>query len=58
MIPTEIAPLILALCGFALFVLLFRFVGAWMLRINDVISMQEKILAELQKANNRKSHDE
>jgi hypothetical protein len=51
MIPSSIAPLILGLCVFLLFILIFRWVGAWMLRINDVISLQKEILAELKKLN-------
>jgi hypothetical protein len=32
-------------------VLILRAIGAWMLRINEIISIQEKILEELKKMN-------
>ncbi len=32
-------------------ILLLRWLGAWMLRINDVIQLQKEILSELKKMN-------
>jgi len=37
----------------ALFVLVTRLLGAWMLRINEVISNQKIIIEELKKANSK-----
>lgn len=36
-----------------LFVLIMRFIGAWMLRIDEVISNQKKIIEELKEANSK-----
>jgi len=45
--------------GFILLVLLAiiltaRLLGAWMLRINEIINLQEKILSELKDINSKK----
>jgi hypothetical protein len=40
---------IVALAGL---ILLFRLLGAWMLRINDIISIQREMLQELRRLNN------
>lgn len=43
-----------ALIGIAIFigaVLVFRLIGSWMLRINDVIKLQKDILQELKNMN-------
>ncbi|MBT7996025.1 MAG: hypothetical protein HN691_14210 [Bacteroidetes bacterium] len=40
---------ILFVLGFGLFVLILRWVGAWMLRIDVVISLQKEILEEIKK---------
>ncbi|WP_186758542.1 hypothetical protein [Echinicola salinicaeni] len=45
------AALILAL--FIIAVIVLRLIGAWMLRINEVIDRQDQILHELRKMNNR-----
>jgi len=37
-----------------LFVIVMRFIGAWMLRIDEVISNQKKIINELQRINSSK----
>ena len=34
-----------------LFIFVFRFIGAWMLRIDEVISLLKKILRELERSN-------
>ncbi len=36
------------------FVLIMRLVGAWMLRINEIIQNQNLIISELRKANSNK----
>ena len=35
-------------------VIIVRMLGAWMLRINEVISIQREILEELRKSNSRR----
>lgn len=35
----------------AVFILILRWLGAWMLRITDVINLQKEILEELKKMN-------
>jgi hypothetical protein len=52
--PTGIAEIVLALSLFGIAVLIMRAVGAWMLRINDVITLQKEILAELKISNTHK----
>ncbi len=47
----EFMTIIFALAITALFVLIMRFLGAWMLRIDEVISNQKKIIEELRKSN-------
>ena len=42
---------IFAIAIAALFVIVMRFIGAWMLRIDEVISNQKKIIEELKKGN-------
>lgn len=44
---------ILALVIFVVFVLLIRLIGAWMLRINEIINLQKDILEELKKQNEK-----
>lgn len=39
------------LISLAVLILVTRWVGAWMLRINDVIRLQKEILEELKKIN-------
>lgn len=34
-----------------LFIFIFRFIGAWMLRIDEIISLLKKILRELERSN-------
>jgi hypothetical protein len=41
----------------ALFVLVMRLIGAWMLRIDEVISNQKKIIEELKKANSENNQN-
>ena len=38
---------------FAVIIVVFRLVGAWMFRINDIINLQKEILEELKKTNSR-----
>ena len=48
---------LLALTGIVSFlaiILIIRLVGAWMLRINEIITLQEKILQELKDFNIKK----
>ena len=47
-----IIPVIFAV---GVFVFVIRLFGAWMLRINEVINIQEDILAELKEINNNKN---
>jgi len=47
----EIAIIILILCFLAALIIVMRFVGAWMFRIDDVIRNQKSILEELKKMN-------
>ena len=39
---------------FVVIVIIMRFIGAWMLRIDEVISTQKEILGELKKSNKQK----
>lgn len=34
---------------FVLFILIMRLIGAWMLRINEIISLQRQMLSEIKK---------
>jgi hypothetical protein len=45
--------LIIGLVIIAVIVFVIRLFGAWMLRIDEVISNQKSILSELKKANSR-----
>ena len=44
----------LGIISFLAFILIVRLVGAWMLRINEIITIQEKILNELKDMNSKK----
>jgi len=46
--------LIIGLVVFVIIILIMRAIGAWMLRIDEVISNQKAILAELKKSNSQK----
>ena len=49
-----IGPLLLTLIlGPVIIVLVLRWLGAWMLRITEVISLQKEILEELKKMNSK-----
>ena len=43
----------LGIVSFLAFILIVRLVGAWMLRINEIITLQEKILNELKEINTK-----
>ena len=44
---------IVAIVIFVVVILVLRLLGAWMLRINEVITLQKDILQELKKINNK-----
>ena len=44
--------IIIILVLFVVAVIMLRLLGAWMLRINDIIDINEQILDELKKINN------
>lgn len=44
---------IIVILIFIVFVLVMRALGAWMLRINDVINIQKEILQELKKLSSK-----
>jgi len=44
---------IVAIVVFVGVILVLRLLGAWMLRINEVITLQKDILQELKKMNNK-----
>lgn len=46
--------IVFAISSIGFFILITRFLGAWMLRINDIIKLQKEILNELKKLNNLK----
>jgi hypothetical protein len=46
-----IGPLFMVFIFPVLLIFLIRWLGAWMLRINDVIQLQKEILEELKKMN-------
>lgn len=52
---------LIVFCGLtilAILVLLVRLIGAWMLRINDVIKIQKETLEEIKKiSNNQKNQN-
>ncbi|HYQ57982.1 MAG TPA: hypothetical protein VEP89_11630 [Draconibacterium sp.] len=50
----SIGPFLITLVIPVLFILILRWVGAWMLRITDVINLQKEILEELKKINAKK----
>lgn len=45
--------LIIGIAVFIGIILVLRLIGAWMLRINDVINVQKEILHELKKISNK-----
>jgi len=50
----SIGPLLISLIIVpAIFILILRWIGAWMLRITDVINLQKEILEELKKLNSK-----
>ena len=46
--------LIIGIVVFVIIILIMRAIGAWMLRIDEVITNQKAILAELKKWNSQK----
>ena len=44
---------ILVLAALAMFIFLMRLIGAWMLRINEVIDKLNEVIIELKRFNNR-----
>lgn len=42
----EFLPIIIAFLALVVFVIIMRFVGAWMLRINDVINQQREMIVQ------------
>ncbi|WP_346861504.1 hypothetical protein [uncultured Draconibacterium sp.] len=49
----SIVPILLTLLMPVIFILILRWLGAWMLRITDVINLQKEILDELKKINSK-----
>lgn len=50
----SIGPLLISLIIVpAVIILILRWIGAWMLRITDVINLQKEILEELKKINSK-----
>lgn len=49
----SIGPILLTLLMPVIFILILRWLGAWMFRITDVINLQKEILEELRKINSK-----
>ncbi len=49
----KVMEVLIAIIVLVVMIFLFRFFGAWMFRIDEVITNQKEILAELQKTNQK-----
>ena len=54
----SVGPLLLMLVFPVIVIFVIRWLGAWMLRINDVINLQKEILEELKKLNAKENQDD
>ena len=48
-----LGPILLIFIMLVAFIFILRWIGAWMLRITDVINLQKEILEELKKMNSK-----
>ena len=51
----SVGPLLMMLVFPVIVIFVIRWLGAWMLRINDVINLQKEILEELKKLNSKEN---
>ncbi len=51
----SVGPLLMMLVFPVIVIFVIRWLGAWMLRITDVINLQKEILAELKKLNSKEN---